>query len=42
MIQEVYGKPQENIDLTSKGDKLNVALVEFVDGDNKDVSKDSK
>ena len=42
MIQEVYGKPQENIDLTSKGDKLNVALVEFVDGDNKDTSKDSK
>ena len=42
MIQEVYGKPQENIDLTSKGDKLNIALVEFVDGDNKDVSKDSK
>ena len=42
MIQEVYGKPQENIDLTSKGDKLNVALVEFVDGDNKDTSKDSE
>ena len=42
MIQEVYGKPQENIDLTSNGDKLNVALVEFVDGDNKDTSKDSK
>ena len=42
MIQEVYGKPKENIDLTSKGDKLNVALVEFVDGDNKDTSKDSK
>ena len=38
MIQEVYGKPQENIDLTSKGDKLNVALVEFVDGDNKNKS----
>ena len=38
MIQEVYGKPKENIDLTSKGDKLNVALVEFVDGDNKDKS----
>ena len=35
MIQEVYGKPQENVDVTSKGEKLNVALVEFVDGDNK-------
>ena len=42
MIQEVYGKPQENVDVTSKGEKLNVALVEFVDGDNKDTSKDSK
>ena len=42
MIQEVYGKPQENIDLTSKGDKLNVALVEFVDGDNQNKNKDSK
>ena len=38
MIQEVYGKPQENVDVTSKGEKLNVALVEFVDGDNKDKS----
>lgn len=42
MIQEVYGKPKENIDLTSKGDKLNVALVEFVDGTDKDKSSDSK
>ena len=27
MIQEVYGKPQENIDLTSKGDKLNFEIL---------------
>lgn len=42
MIQEVYGKPQENVDITSKGNQLNVALVEFVDGDNKDQSSNSK
>lgn len=36
MIQEVYGKPKESVDLTSKGQKLNVAMVEFVNGSNKD------
>ena len=26
MIQEVYGKPQENVDLTSKGERLTVVV----------------
>ena len=39
LAENGFGK---NIDITSGGEKLNIALVEFVDGDNKDVSKDSK
>jgi hypothetical protein len=35
MIQEVYGKPKESVDVTTGGDKLNVALVRFEDGGNK-------
>lgn len=38
LAENGFGK---NIDITSGGEKLNVALVEFVDGDNKDTSKDS-
>lgn len=30
------GKAQQQIDLTTGGDKLNIALVEFVDGNNQD------
>lgn len=31
MIQEVYGKPKESVDLTTGGEPMK-ALVEFVDG----------
>lgn len=30
------GKAPQNIDVTSGGDKLNIAMVEFVNGNNKD------
>lgn len=40
MIQEVYGKPKESVDVTTGGDKINVALVEFVNGKNQ--STDTK
>ena len=37
MIQEVYGKPNENIDLTSGGDKLSPLMVQFVDGNSRNT-----
>lgn len=40
LINQAWGKPKESVDVTSGGDKLNVALVEFVDG-TKDTSKDT-
>ena len=33
MIQEVYGKPKESVDLTTGGEPM-TALVKFVDGTN--------
>ena len=35
MIQEVYGKPKENVDLTTGGEPM-TALVKFVDGTSRD------
>jgi hypothetical protein len=35
------GKAPQSIDVTTGGDKLNVSLVEFVDGNNKDQSTDT-
>ena len=35
MIQEVYGKPKESMDVTTGGDKLTIASVEFVNGKDK-------
>lgn len=42
LIDQAYGKPKESVDVTSKGERLNVALVEFVDGTDKDKDTDSK
>ncbi len=39
MISQVYGKPSQTVDMTSGGEKINVALVRFEDGDrNTDTS----
>lgn len=35
MIQEVYGKPKESVDLTTGGEPM-TALVKFVDGTSRD------
>ena len=35
------GKAPQSIDVTTGGDKLNVSLVEFVDGNKKDQSTDT-
>lgn len=32
MISQVYGKPSQTVDMTSGGEKVNVALVRFADG----------
>ena len=35
MIQEVYGKPKESVDLTTGGEPM-TALVKFIDGTSRD------
>ena len=38
ITDRIEGKAQQSVDLTSAGEKLNTALVEFVDGNDKNTS----
>ena len=36
MIQEVYGKPKESVDLTTQGESINMPVVRIIDERTKD------
>ena len=36
MIQEVYGKPKENVDVTTQGESINMPVVRIIDERTKD------
>lgn len=41
ITDRIEGKAQQSIDMTTGGEKLNIALVQFVDGDTEDNSTDT-